>query len=190
MSLFISKLLNIAPASIYTTDITQNKLDFVTDGLLEELDYSMEEMVEFSKNKYMEIIHPEDSEKLLDFVVNARSSITEEVKTIDVRFRAKSGQFHWYHVLNTTLETDEENNPTRTGGWTINIDRKKELEAQLNAAIEQIDALMSNQVETYNHLTSKILPLMNELFSQGYSSGYFKEDLKYLELITQKLASK
>ena len=49
---------------------------------------------------------------------------------------------------------------------------------------------MSNQVETYNHLTSKILPLMNELFSQGYSSGYFKEDLKYLELITQKLASK
>jgi len=171
------KINNISFYPIYT-----NTLHFVEDALdagiaeknfvtgeenwspkfFDLLGYSENEIAGTTENFINNLLHPDDKEMFSNAVENLHKTL--KFKKTEIRLKTKQGKYKWFENTNM-IELDEFGKPLRIIGTIIPINKKKNLQLQLQkseellnetAAIAKIAGLSYNVI-TKEHNWSKEL---------------------------------
>ena len=159
------------PAAIYLLELNKKNGGYlslinVSDGFCELTGYERAECL-LDKNFFLENIHPDDKEN----VINARKKIkTSKDKKLafEYRFNLKNMGYHWIHEEMVKIEVDTFNNEHVLGVW-LDVDDRKKNEAELKKLHSAVNQSSSTVIITD---IDGIIEYVNPQFEKltGYSA--------------------
>lgn len=138
--------------------------------------YTLESLQPISIEGWYDLIHPEDMVKLQPKIEQYFSG-EKQIFECEVRMKHKQGHWVWILARGRAVEWDEEGNPERIVGTSVDINQQKNIEKRISAERQRF--------EIASNLTSDVIwewkPDMNELWwGDGIESvlGYTKKEYK------------
>lgn len=99
----------------------------------------------FSFNDFLEVVHPEDREKIVETIFTCIKSGYKH-KQVDYRTDLGDGKWIWNTLEGKVVESDDKGNPLKFIGVVKNINERKINEVKLNEA--RIEAELANRAKT------------------------------------------
>jgi diguanylate cyclase (GGDEF)-like protein/PAS domain S-box-containing protein len=132
----LETILELAPVGIGLVD-SEGRTTMTNGALHRMLGYSVEE---FADMPWAEFTHPDDVEP--NAILSRRLAAGEiDSFSMEKRFLRKDGRYLWT-ALTVSLVRDADGNPDFEIGMTLDIDKRKRLEAELRAAEERYRLLV------------------------------------------------
>jgi diguanylate cyclase (GGDEF)-like protein/PAS domain S-box-containing protein len=113
---FWSEVLRAVPDTLYVQDLTVGKLLFSNSNLAARLGYSEEERGADGNLFWQRISHPDDQEYIGRLLALRSSMVDDRVQESLLRWRHRSGKWHWFSVTEQVLARDEQGRVQRLIG--------------------------------------------------------------------------
>ncbi len=139
-------------------------IDFVSDEMVvnerwaEMLGYTLEELEHPIRRHWIESIHPEDREKIVQIGAEYRKGNVSEYE-IEYRSITKSGDVRWFISRGEAVEWDRRGNVTMMAGTVMDITEKKEAEEQ----IKEFNRKITDSINYASLIQSALLPSSDKL---------------------------
>ncbi len=118
---------------IYSSEIDEKyTVTFITDNIINITGFQAEDIL-CDSNFWVNHIHPEDRQL---FITGVAKIFTHERVSIEYRFLHKDGHYIWIYEQ-SKLVTDDADNPLEIIGYRIDISERKQLEEDLQLALEK-----------------------------------------------------
>lgn len=113
---FIQKITDVTPSLIAAYDIQTGKYIFINNALKKLLGYEPEQVLNKGEQFFLNIIHPDDLEPLME--KNAKlleaanipnhASDSEMIGEFEYRLRNNKGEYRWFHTYGTIFSRDKQ----------------------------------------------------------------------------------
>jgi diguanylate cyclase (GGDEF)-like protein/PAS domain S-box-containing protein len=121
------QLVEQLPLVVYVDELTDNAANIYTSPQVESLlGYSMEEWIS-DPDLFVDILHPDDRERVLGEI--KRTNVSGERFVSEYRVLAKDGRTVWIRDESTTYA--EDGRPVHSQGYMLDITRRREAEEEL-----------------------------------------------------------
>ncbi|XGW00910.1 MAG: PAS domain S-box protein (plasmid) [Leptolyngbya sp. BL-A-14] len=120
---FIEKVTNDLPHHLYIYDLETLKPLYANRPML---GYSPEEIVQGGEQFFLDILHPDDQQRLAAFGSHWDTVQDDEVLEFDdFRFRHADGSWHWMQTWQVVFARNEYGKPIQALGTTIDMTKRK-----------------------------------------------------------------
>lgn len=129
---FIQKITDATPAIIASFNVHTGFCTYISEGLEKLLGYAISEVMEKGAVFFMELIHPDDLEPVMEknrkalAVANASANKKGQVVEFTYRLKHRNGPYRWFHTYGTVFDTDAEGNVAHVLNITLDITEQKE----------------------------------------------------------------
>ncbi|MEM6261643.1 MAG: PAS domain-containing protein [Bacteroidota bacterium] len=135
----------------------------------------------------LDIIHPDDVQKVLDHRERIMHAKDQEVLETEFRISDKNGETIWVLVRDSVFRRDENQMPTQALGSALNVTHFKQLESQLNDRVRQLNEISYKSAHQIRGPVATILGLV-DLLKQETHHNYLDETIiGHLETTVKKL---
>jgi PAS domain S-box-containing protein len=148
-------IINKSPAVAFLwKNVAEWPVEYVTDNVDQLFGYKAEEFLT-GKKKFIEVIHPEDLNRIIDEVKKysqqkKRKKFTQEYRIID-----KKGKTKWVDDR-TWIQRDEKGNITHFKGVLLDITERKLAEMKIKEANERMDSILSSISDAFIVLDNEL----------------------------------
>ncbi len=129
-------------AGLWDLDLTKNIIE-INELWAEMLGYSKSELIPLTYEKLIDLIHPEDQDRVR---LKFNNYLTGKIKTysIEYRLRQKNNQWVWILASGKGVAFNNQGIPTRMTGTIVKINRFKQSERALKREKELLYAIKEN----------------------------------------------
>lgn len=143
-------------------------IDFVNDKLVVNdiwasmLGYNMDELKDATKDRWIQTIHPQDRERVLQFGEDYRNG---KVPVYNIVYRAlrKNGELLWLLSQGTAVQKDKNNTATRMVGIVSNITNDKLYKERLRTAKEKAEDAVKAKSSFLANMSHEIRTPLNAI---------------------------
>ncbi len=191
----------------YRRNLNTSEYDYLSPVIEKVIGYSLEEFTSMSVKEFLELVHPEDKENVIDNYVNIYSGKVDAIE-IEFRIKQKEGQYKW---INDSASLNKEDNSTYVVGTVRDITERKAAEKSLKKSAERfravaesaVDAIVTTDSEgniiffndslttifgyTKGEITGKPLTI---LMPERFKNKYLEELIKYKKSGKHRLVGK
>jgi PAS domain S-box-containing protein len=176
---FIRKISDLTPSLITVYNIRTGDYLFINQALELLLGYDREEALKKGVPFFMEIIHPDDLDRILkenEAALNeanqAATNNKENIKEFRYRMRHKNQEYRWFSTYGSVFERDDENRVVKV----INISFDISDQIKTNILLEEKNREVRNQEESYFRMINEvedyaILRLSREGIIENWNNG-------------------
>jgi PAS domain S-box-containing protein len=123
---FLDAILTQSNSAIFIIDLTKRQLTFTNNQVSSLWGYSQEELQDLmTKNKLIDLFHPDDQLALVDHRKTLHSAELHEKHSFEFRFKHKEGFWVWSLSKNSVYSTDSQNSVHEILGSAIDITESK-----------------------------------------------------------------
>lgn len=126
-----SRITNTSPGIIYLFSLRPYSILFANQTAEAFFGYSNQEFIGMGTDVFVKIIHPDDLPATFQFMRDIAQVKDTEVRTLEFRMRARSGQYVWMRNYFSVFRRDDEGIPTEIIGNILNIQAEKEATEKL-----------------------------------------------------------
>lgn len=175
------KLVESTDAIAWVFDIGKNEWTYVAPQVTEKLEWLPKEWLQ--RDFWPAHIHPDDKERVLHCFNRCKTDA--EPITLEYRFLAKTGEFHWIQDV-ISIETVK-GNPFKMRGVMIDITARKKIEIELKEKNDFIQKVLDNLTigVALNKIDEGKAFYMNQKFQEIY--GWNAEDLTDIQSFFEKV---
>lgn len=132
------KLIEASPAITFLFDLSRNKEIFVSGKIQEVMGYSAEEMKVMGDDILLQLTHPEDLQKIAEFLEDMVTDNGNRMYTIEYRFLHKDGTYRWMRTYFVIFKRDEQGLPVELLGKTFEVTQEIETGLALKKREQQL----------------------------------------------------
>lgn len=180
----------VSHASFEIYDIHKKSLQFSSGKICRWLDYTEEEIRQFSKNHFIDLLHPDDKEKATEHLQQLLQANDSKVFEHSFRMRCKSGKYHWILLRNAIHKRNGKGRPLQLISSAIDIGYYKKIEKQIQKNIVLLEKLSHQNSHQLRAPVATIIGLTNlikdELVAANHS-GILLELVDFLEKTVKKM---
>lgn len=192
---FIKKITDATPALITSYNIHTGRYSFLNEALKKLLDYEPEQVLETGVQFFIDLVHPDDLEKLMTenagYMALANEQVHpdgEMVAEFQYRMKHRNGEYRWFHTFGTVFERNSQHQVEQILNISLDIterikaeqvllQRTKELQ-QSNTSLEEFAYIASHDLK---EPLRKISLFVDRLYT--LRGAYSEEERRYLEKI-------
>lgn len=176
---FLTHLLKANPASIYVYDIVEKKNVYSSSSVAESAGYTPADLLKFGDELLVNIIHPEDLEKVFKHHEKLATIYDNEELQLEYRVNHKNGKDTiWFLSSDKVFERTKDGAVKTILGVTHVITKSKKMELKLAESEERFRLAVSSTKSglwEWNDQAPKKIYLSNECYK---TLGYHKKDIK------------
>jgi PAS domain S-box-containing protein len=143
---YVLQVFNSTMVAYYIYSFVENRHTFINKRYMTILGYSLEDINSFSSDKFMELFHPDDKDRVLKHMRSVYSSRLGDAHELRYRFRHKDGHWTWCYARGTLLDIGENGTPQTMMGSFFNIDELVKKEIELRNSEARFRAVFDNSV--------------------------------------------
>jgi PAS domain S-box-containing protein len=128
--------------SAYRRDLAANAYDYISPSFEQLTGYSTDKLMLMSIEEYLQHIHPEDINRVMEFV-NTSMNVNRDLHFVDYRFLHKDGKYRWFGDQSTIVD-DENGKPRYRYGSVQDITERKQADEALKKSEEKYRHLLQN----------------------------------------------
>ena len=128
---YINNLLRTMPEVINVMNLHTGKIEFINADPNAVLGFSEEEVTEITTEKKSQIVHPDDRIKRIKYLKRIRQGGDNEMHSVQLRLKNKSGKWIWTHIRSKVFKRDEFGNVSHCVNIAQDITDVKMMEEQL-----------------------------------------------------------
>lgn len=153
---FNSHLVNSSHVVVYIYDLINQNQVYANKALKRILGYSADEIRSSSVNILTELMHPEDRQKMIEYVQNTVMKLKDgEVSEFEYRMRNKNGNYCWFKSHDCIFKRDENGFPLQILGSAIDITDLKSTQEELERKTDYLNAVIEASPISIFDLDSK-----------------------------------
>ena len=192
---FIAQIAELTPSIIATYNINTGKYLFINKALQPLLGYDPQEVMVKGVGFFVDIIHPDDLETLMEknrqalFAANQMSEPPghEPISEFTYRMRHKNGEYRWFQTLGTIFSRNKINQVEEVLNISVDVTNQVEAAILLNIKNEEL----SKSEERYQQKNEALEQINQELESFNYVASHdLKEPLRKIKLFTDRILQK
>ena len=122
---FFQQLSEFTPAMLYVQDLEEREIIFINKSVENFLGHTAEYIYQKGHAIFKEVIHPDDYEGFMTHLETCKSLATDEVKLIDTRLKAASGDWRWFRLQDKAFKRDDQGEVVQTVGTIQDIHEEK-----------------------------------------------------------------
>jgi PAS domain S-box-containing protein len=135
---FINEVVSTLPDMLSVMELETGRLLYGNRQPFGQSGFSLDELQSMSQDEKIELVHPDDRWKLIEFFGSIRLAPDDEIQSVEYRARRMGGQTEWFRARGKVFKRDAEGNAIQCVNVIQNIDRLKKSEYNLNMTIEQL----------------------------------------------------
>jgi PAS domain S-box-containing protein len=124
---FKERMESAMPGLLYVYDIKKQSIIYVNHNITRMLGYTWEDIEAMGNGVMMDLVHPDDSEKLTTWT----SEPSRTVREFEYRLLTKSGTWRWFRSRDTVFKRDEKGNVSQVIGVAQDVTERKKIEEEL-----------------------------------------------------------
>ncbi|MGB3264005.1 MAG: PAS domain S-box protein [Microcoleus sp.] len=197
---FVQKIADASPGILYLYDLEEQRNIYINSSVGKVLSYSFDEIAAMGSSVIPQLVHPED----LPEVVKHHASLVEvedgEIREIEYRMRAGTGQFLWMQTRDTIFSRNAEGQPQVIIGFALDITTRKQAEealrqsearereraGELESALQSLRSTQAQLVQTekMSSLGQLVAGIAHEI---NNPVNFIHANINYLKEYTQQL---
>jgi PAS domain S-box-containing protein len=134
------------PDAITIYNLGKKQPVYLNNCLGQWVGYSNEELVAMGIEGRLNLVHPDDRQKLLDFNERMLKTGEGEVVTLEYRLTTKSGRTIWIHNRSKVFQRNEDGVVTEVLSVLQDVTKEHKLREELTRRTEFLEALIDNSV--------------------------------------------
>lgn len=140
---FNSHLVNSSNVVVYVYDLGSQQQVFANKALERILGYTIEEIRESRINILTELMHPEDAQKMINYVQKEVMRLKDgEVAEFEYRMKHKDGHYCWFKSHDCIFKRDENGMPVEILGSAIDITDLKNAQEELKKKSDYLNTVI------------------------------------------------
>lgn len=178
---------------IYQMDLKTGKYEYMSPAVEDMLGYSVEEVIDGGVMFFLELVHPDDTDRLNKQVQSFNSDNVEEKLKLDHEFRvrSKNGGYVWVENQRSLIK-DEKSNPVSIVGNVRDISKKKVYMEELDRSLKEKKVLLSeihHRIKNNLSIVSSLIELQRINLPPEKQGPYtqIQSRIKSIALIHEKL---
>ncbi len=154
---------------LWEWDIASGHIN-ISDRWLEMIGYDRSDLVPHI-NTWLEILHPEDKDQVLEILNQHLNNQTDRYET-EFRMRKPDGNYKWVFAKGRVVERDQQGQPLRMLGAHSDIDQRKTVEEKLKKQYQRAVMLgqITNQIRSSFDIEAVLVRTVQEL-SQNFKQS-------------------
>jgi len=158
-------------------------IKYINDKLLEIIDYTREEVLNWHPKEFFKLIHPDDIQKLKNKINQKCRGDIHIIENLQFRLISKTGKISWVEILSKTITYNGEEADL---DYIIDISEKKKAEQELKKSEKKYRSLLKTstvgilEIDVNKKMISYINPRLLDIL------GYSREEIS-MELIKKIL---
>ena len=145
----------------------------VNDLIYEVLGYDKGDL-EFNKENWLALIHPDDIEKIKKIIDLYRSG-KGSTHRVEYRLKKKDGKWMWVSMIGFLIEADDNGYPLRLSGVISDITQRKRIVDKLKTTLQRQEAIFENSLVAIAYLVDGITIKVNKTFLDTF--GFDREEI-------------
>lgn len=135
---FVEKIVQTNPNLVYIYNLKGKVMSYVNPAITELLGYSAQKLPEIGNNFFMQLLHPEDVEKLEEHYQKCSTLENSQIREIEYRIQDIHHQWHWFYSRDTVFYRTEKGEVLQILGNAADITSRKQAEEKLQQANETL----------------------------------------------------
>lgn len=129
---FIRKIADATPSIIASYNVNTGQYAFVSEGIRKLLGYDPDRALKEGIQFFMEIIHPDDVERLIQKNTEALEEANNHPEKNDMvvefiyRMRHQNGNYHWFHTYGTIFDRNDKGMVEQVLNISLDITEQRE----------------------------------------------------------------
>ena len=157
-------------------DVDFRSGDVIVNNKVHELTGYSNEKIDNYINFWLDKVHEDDKDDLLDAIDNHINS-TKSYFNVEHRIRTKEGNYRWFRLIANLIENSNEGEPLRIVGILQDINQRKLTHLKLKEQKAHFEQLFENSIEGIALLDSECKVIKtNSKFQEIF--GYKSEEVK------------
>lgn len=122
----LNDIISTSPLILYIYDLVEDKNIFSSGEIFSIVGYTVDEIKEFGKNLYAELLHPDDIPHVVENNKEIKACKDSRFFEIEFRIKDKDGKYHWFLGKEKVFKRNEEGEAIEKIGSAIEITDIKE----------------------------------------------------------------
>ncbi|MFN8376792.1 MAG: PAS domain S-box protein [Anaerolineae bacterium] len=130
----IEQIARTVPDYIYVVKVAGKELVYVNKHLGLDLGYSVEEVVEYEKNFYADLTHPDDKAQVVQYFRDVTNLPDDSLAQTEFRLQQRDETWRWFYMRTAVYARDAEGEPTQMFVVAQDVTERKTTEQELRIA--------------------------------------------------------
>lgn len=151
---FIKSIFKAFPGIIWVYDLLEEEDVYICREIYELIGYTKEEVHKKGKSFLKSLYHPNDLQKVDEFLEKIKKAKNDEIIEIQYRLRDKEGKWRWFDAKHVILKRNKEGKPWQFLGIVVDITEYKKTEELLRFSEKTFRTLTENSpdiIMRFNH---------------------------------------
>lgn len=182
-----NEIIDISPVQFGVYDLVKHQMIFSSGRAEKALGFTSEELEEFSKDFYRELILEEDFpflEKSVDILMESEGNASVEVI---FRVRTKSDHVIWVRTHQHVLERGPDGKPVKLISSSEDITELKILELELKQQVDKLNAVPTENLKELRIQLNAVTNIMDQFRENHFSSEMDRKLWNYMGSSVKKM---
>lgn len=163
---FLKNVFKTFPGSIWVYDLLKKENVFICREIYELIGYTKEEMQMKNESFWKSLYHPEDLEKVENFLEKIKKAKDGEAVELQYRLKDKNGKWRWFNAKHVILKRTTDDKPCQFLGIVEDITKHKKAEDLLRFSERTFRTLAENSPDIIIRLDRNLhITYVNPVFS-------------------------
>ncbi len=170
---FVQRIAEASPDILYIYDLHRKRNVYVNREIARLIGYSAQEIQDMGNELFINIMHPDDLIRVIDYHNNFFTASDQEIREIEYRMCDRFGNWHWFLSHDTIFSRDSNNIPTQIIGAASEISERKQIEAKLRQSNDELAQATRLKDEFLANMSHELRTPLNAIL--GMSEGLQEE---------------